>query len=433
MSAAMAQTTNGICEMLPAGNPTYAFYEAQTSGSTPRPDHFTFTVPSGIKRALFVAYMEENNGNSGDYPVNISYGGQSMTETANSVSYTNSSVPKFLNVHVYFLPETGINSATSDTFSVSYYESTPKSNASYAFVIFAVDEAKQNVPQHFCGAQQTGGNLARPDSLSCDSTSTFASGDLFLAVGAAGAQNAGPLSSNYSSSLMNTVSNGMVDAVFYNSMTGTTTLTPYMTTNGTNAGRFSMLAIQVEASPITTLVLPIQLESFDAQAGRSGNILRWTSTENNMCVYNVERSDDGQNFYGIGIVQSRTINASTSRQSYSFTDAAPFARSFYRLRISDINGRYFYSRTVSVTNGGFETVQSMPYPNPATGAFTITGLNTDAQVKVLNAYGQQMNYSITDGGNAGQKRVQLLQSSPGFYYVYWISDGRQMSARLLIQ
>ena len=447
LSSAALATTNGLTEIWPIGNPGNTFVQAQLSGNATRPNGFTYSVPSGDYRGMFVVYQYEANGNNMDYPTAITYGGQSMTQAAfTSVLETNGATQKFLNIYIFFLNETGISNASGTTFSVTYSltAANTSNNASYSFDIFTADEVLQTNPIEYCVAHQTGANLNTKDSITCAGTATFATGDLYLAVGGIGKVTNGPLHSNTgTTTLINQASNSMWDGIFYQTIQQTTSIKPYMVTNGGNAGRFILLASDIHSlgnpnngggNP-----LPVKLEGFTGKSNKTGtNSLYWhTATEVNLRNFEIERSSDGKNFKTIGTVATKALNGNSSyNQDYSFTDGAPVGKGYYRLKMVDNDGSVSYSATLVIDNGNITAAQLVVYPNPSNGVFTLGGVETtdNNQIKVLNSFGQSVGYSVVSTEVAAQtKTVRLNSPVPGFYYVTYESNGQVLSTKVFVK
>ncbi|WP_159445199.1 beta strand repeat-containing protein [Filimonas lacunae] len=106
--------------------------------------------------------------------------------------------------------------------------------------------------------------------------------------------------------------------------------------------------------------LPFTLVEFTGQAVNNKVLLKWQSAnEKNTASFTIERSADSTSFTTIGTVAAMGSGA----HSYSFTDNTPLnGNNYYRLKMIDLNGRFTYSRLVTVkfnTNGD---VQIAPVP-----------------------------------------------------------------------
>ncbi len=114
----------------------------------------------------------------------------------------------------------------------------------------------------------------------------------------------------------------------------------------------------------TSVTLPVVLVEFIANKADDGSVkLNWaTSQEQNSAYYDVERSSDQTSWTKIGSVKAKGYASTTS--NYSFSDKLPLdGNGYYRLKMTDLDGKYKYSRTVAVTTAS----NSQPlviYSNP---------------------------------------------------------------------
>jgi hypothetical protein len=423
---------NGTIDLL--GTPLVV--QAQISNSVPRPNNFSYSMPTGDSTGLFVVFQEENNGNNGDYPTSITYGGVPLVPSSNTTISTNNTTPKFLNVYVFFLSDSAAATRSGNTFSVTYFDNTPKNNASYIFTVFTLDEVKQDPPILMCSAQQTGGNLNTNDSIACASGGTIDNGDLFLAAVGFTNPAAGPPRSNYPDTIVNRASNSMWHAVFFHQATVTEFITPYAATNG-NAGRFILLATIVEninTPPGGGTNLGVKIKSFTAERRRESTVLNWkTISESNLRHYEVQYSDDGRNFNTIGFVTPKGDGNTLVPEDYTFTDEPRTNKSYYRLKIVEtVSNPVVYSNVVTMD----KLVKSVPdvvvYPNPNTGTFSINvDVTTGYDIKVLNAMGQSVAFETIEG--AKDFSIKLTNPNPGFYYVVTDANGTTHTSKVFVQ
>ena len=107
------------------------------------------------------------------------------------------------------------------------------------------------------------------------------------------------------------------------------------------------------------VVLPVTLTNFNGRNNGNTNLLTWVvENELNLSRYELQRSENGRDFTSIG-----TVSAAGSR-NYSYTDndvKAPLY--FYRLKIVDADGTFYYSATVKL-NGPVKSISISATPNP---------------------------------------------------------------------
>lgn len=156
--------------------------------------------------------------------------------------------------------------------------------------------------------------------------------------------------------------------------------------------------------------LPVKLVRFTVGEREGAVKLDWaTSEEVNFARFEVERSSDGHSFTAIA-----TLTAKGTGSRYSFTDAGIGQGShYYRLRMVDSDGSVEYSPIVnSVIRNA--RVQVTVYPNPATDFVTVTGLNGNGTVSLLNLNGIRLK-EVAVSGNAVS--VDLRETPAGIYFI----------------
>ncbi|MDN5199954.1 DUF4347 domain-containing protein [Fulvivirgaceae bacterium BMA10] len=131
-------------------------------------------------------------------------------------------------------------------------------------------------------------------------------------------------------------------------------------TNVTFSERIITLGSTDSANP-----LPIELIEFNAVAVEGEVKLDWkTASETNNDFFEIQRSEDGENWEVIGILDG--AGTTSVVQSYDFTDQRPlFGQSYYRLRQIDFDGQFSYSWVETVYNEfGENNIDARLYPNP---------------------------------------------------------------------
>jgi endonuclease I len=167
-----------------------------------------------------------------------------------------------------------------------------------------------------------------------------------------------------------------------------------------------------------TGLLPVTLTNFTATKYNSAISLKWTTEkETDLKKYDVERSTDGIHFFGIASVTAQNLN------SYAVNDnnLPAEAMVFYRLKMIDVDGKFNYSKTVSIRLASNLSGISI-YPNPATNQITIKlqqALTVNSTFKITDVAGRE----VIDRQmvNAGQSVVLLkINQLPAGRYVVTI-------------
>ncbi len=168
--------------------------------------------------------------------------------------------------------------------------------------------------------------------------------------------------------------------------------------------------------------LPVEMRFFKGEVRQKKALLQWeTATESNNRGFEIEKSTNGNDFFKIGWVDGQ--GNSTRAVGYSFEDKSLQANQicYYRLKQVDFDGRFEYTKIVSLVldNGGL--VLHDFAPNPVASGFTYLKFDAltegDVQVTLFDATGKvakELNTSYIAGSNG--IRLDLAGLAGGVYY-----------------
>jgi hypothetical protein len=145
--------------------------------------------------------------------------------------------------------------------------------------------------------------------------------------------------------------------------------------------------VDMGAYELNAGTLGVRLTAFSANIYPYNVVnLYWTTAnEQNNSRFDVQRSKDRLHFETTGFV-SGAVN-STDRTDYSFPDKVSWSgQYYYRLKQFDLDGRYEYSKIISVK----VVIKNIEVsPNPATGIIKISGVHSSEikLVKIVNSAG----------------------------------------------
>ena len=166
--------------------------------------------------------------------------------------------------------------------------------------------------------------------------------------------------------------------------------------------------------------LPVTLVSFDGKSESGHAKLTWkTTSETNNKGFEIERSADARTFEKIGFVDGN--GDSKENQFYHFTDLDLFAKSYYRLKQLDYDGKFEYSKVIVVKGEG-RIVKV--YPNPAQEYLIISGIGEKQSFSITDQSGRV----VLEGQVADKGQISIKNLIPGRYVV---RVGEE-SSRLLI-
>ncbi len=168
--------------------------------------------------------------------------------------------------------------------------------------------------------------------------------------------------------------------------------------------------------------LPVKLKSLSGINMGNQNQLNWESAiEGNLVSYQVERLSVNGNVWDL----LGTVTAKGTASTYQFTDKDfNRAHSIYRLKLIDNVGIYAYSNVIAID--GNSTTRVSGYPNPFRSSLNIDlGLkpNTPLAYQILDMEGKCLQKDIL------KEKVTLLPTTAlqAGYYLLYFSDGRSIN------
>ena len=150
--------------------------------------------------------------------------------------------------------------------------------------------------------------------------------------------------------------------------------------------------------------VPLRLSSLEARKEGSNARLDWKV----LCYlefarFEIQRSFDG---YSYATINSFEADQLRCKQPFYFTDAGVTANAFYRIRVGDVNGRFYHSKIVAITGSekGFEINSLTPSLVNSLSVLSISsGATGYAEIAITNLQGVvvkhlkiNLNKGITD-------------------------------------
>ncbi len=171
-------------------------------------------------------------------------------------------------------------------------------------------------------------------------------------------------------------------------------------------------------------VIPLKLLQFYANKSSEGAMLKW-EFENVFDLDKIElqKSNDGINFEEIGFFDIDNHGLSRKETNiYSFLDNKLNENNYYRLKIFDIDGSYYFSKKLFVF--GEETRDKLIlFPNPVFDKMTINNTTErDIQVDLLNNMGCTIFNKIKVNASSFSN-IDFTSLPRGVYYLRVNSQG----------
>jgi hypothetical protein len=207
-------------------------------------------------------------------------------------------------------------------------------------------------------------------------------------------------------------------------------ITNYSTTTSDHLPVLARFDLKLES------VLPVRLISFSGKTSPDGIKLEWlTANELNTNHFDLERSENGQNFRRLSTVKAQ--GSSQQTRLYWSLDAFPLKGiNYYRLKMADRDGKFTYSSVIQVENRLEEVTGISISPNPAGKGAINLRLPTAASSLTMLVYSPTGKLVGNATGNSLTLSAVLTQTArklPGGVYQVVVSDGKQrFSTRLLL-
>ncbi len=161
--------------------------------------------------------------------------------------------------------------------------------------------------------------------------------------------------------------------------------------------------------------LPLKLKSFKASLSNNAGNLSWVTTDEvNTKQFTVERGVNADNFKEIAVIYTRN---ESGEQNYNYQDRdIQNGVNYYRLKISDQDGTYFYSEVKFIDNKLSKTQTTSVFPNPVFAELFINHevLNANSFVNIKNSLGKTVQTFKLQTGNI-QSSIDASKLVAGVY------------------
>jgi len=165
-------------------------------------------------------------------------------------------------------------------------------------------------------------------------------------------------------------------------------------------------------------VLAKTLKNFSGWKSENSNILKWTALNETDGYYDLERSDNGTDFYSIDKIKSKST--SNTETNYTYEDRNPFSKSYYRLKQTDLEGKISVSQIIRLDRDNIQNVQ-VSLTNPVYDFLDIhvnSVKSANFNYRIINGQGQMlMQGSIfcNEGSNRIHKEISRLATGQYFF------------------
>ncbi|MFM9908039.1 MAG: T9SS type A sorting domain-containing protein [Chitinophagaceae bacterium] len=182
--------------------------------------------------------------------------------------------------------------------------------------------------------------------------------------------------------------------------------------------------------------VPVRLKYIQASQQNNGSTLQWSV----VCLldyakFDIQRSSDGKQYTSIHQFQADKNRCSSS---FEFEDKNGSGRLFYRIRVGDLDGRFYTSKTIALygREKGFEITSFSPtIVNNSSYLSVSSSTAGNIKLQITGSSGSLVlnkNYSIQKGNNELYVNASSLQK--GNYFITVINQyGEKKTSRFLKQ
>ena len=180
--------------------------------------------------------------------------------------------------------------------------------------------------------------------------------------------------------------------------------------SNSNVAELDNLIVQVPPA-----VLALTLTSFDALNAGASNNLDWSAgQEAQLMDYTIERSADGTQFSAIATMAPEQGDGT---HTYTYTDNNPLSTSYYRLKMTDIDGAATWSpvKRISLAATAAPGISVTCYPNPVVDHASLhfeQALSGNYRYSVYTADGRVLRTGAFAVSGAGQQVGIDLSTAP---------------------
>jgi len=171
--------------------------------------------------------------------------------------------------------------------------------------------------------------------------------------------------------------------------------------------------------------VPVRISYLQGERKNNNNELNWTVTCSlQFAKFEIERSANAVDYTTIHTFQADELRC---RQPFSYTDIQNTDKAFYRIRVGDIDGRFYSSKTIVLygKNVGFDLVSILPsITNGKTSLIVSSAVADKIEIVVTNNSGaviSKFNQSIANASNTIP--VDFSNCLKGSYLIS-VSNGR---------
>jgi hypothetical protein len=246
-------------------------------------------------------------------------------------------------------------------------------------------------------------------------------------------------STNFSSGLTNYMGTGNVGFTYLN--TSTTTLTQGSSNMDLVVRGYTRLNVTMTYNWCPNALLATNIKNFVAYKKDDNILLKWV-TENKTAGtrYEVQYSNNGTKFTGIGRIDNNDINSNSTQHEFQYSNGSSADKKiFFRIKEIDALGKVSYSPIRIVNTNEISAAEFVVYPNPVSRKVAMQFdrmLNGNYLVEVTSLAGQVVYNRNIQVHNSSNLQFELNSQPPSGTYYLRITDIKtklSYSNKLIVQ
>lgn len=187
-------------------------------------------------------------------------------------------------------------------------------------------------------------------------------------------------------------------------------------------------------SATNSVPLPVYLKYFTGWKTSTSNILKWVSLqEMDNDHFEIQRSEDGQNFLTIGRINGERFTH--SEKTYSFEDRQPPMKSFYRLKQVDIDKHERIYKTIAINRTDVPYIE-LSFQNPITENLLLnfqTNFRGQATFKIFSMNGSVLVNNLIKCEKGDNSLFTNLSSLPAGKYILSVEGENARASKTFIK
>ncbi|MDZ7880648.1 MAG: acetylxylan esterase [Saprospiraceae bacterium] len=194
----------------------------------------------------------------------------------------------------------------------------------------------------------------------------------------------------------------------------------------TSEAKYSTLSDDIV---INVGTIPVELINFTGQLVPTGTVLKWsTASEFNNKYFELEHSTDGIAWKLTARVSGK--GNSNTLTNYAYTDGSIFSIVYYRLKQIDGDGKFKYSKTISLTRNRDASIDIFPNPVGRDLTVKINETVTKAQVRLFDLAGKLW---LTQTFNTAQRTFNIGYLPRGKYFLHVNYNGGRVIIKSFVK